>query len=151
MSKHVDAASNPLDQKRELMELLSQETRHKIIQFILGHPAHLMSADELDYMITSRSKKAIEDQLAVLVEEGILAKYHHTPNESVRDYPANFFGPTEYGIAVLGDFGYLDGVPFVRAVYERTRMTDRIERHQTAPRPSLPSAVQDALTHPDDS
>jgi len=151
MSESTGDAANPLDQKRKLMDLLSQETRHKILQFILGHPAHLASADELDYMITSRSKKAIEDQLAVLVTEDILAKYHHAPNEGVRDYPSYFFGPTEYGVEVLGDFGYLDGVPFVRAVYENTRMTDRIERHRTAPRPSLPSAVQQALDVDDSS
>lgn len=137
---------NPLDQQRELMELLSQETRHKLVQFILGHPEHLASADELHYMVADKSKKTVDDQLDNLVDAGVLAEYRHPPNEDKRDLPWQFYGPTEYGIQVLGDFNYLKGVPFARAVYRKTRKTDKIKRHETAPRPSLPDAVQAALS-----
>lgn len=150
MSESTDTeVENPLDQQRELMELLSQETRHKIIQFILGHPEHLVSADELHYMVADRSKKAIDDQLDNLVEADVLGEYRHRPNKDKRDLPWQFYGPTEYGIRVLGDFNYLKGVPFARAVYQKTRKTDRITRHETAPRPSLPEFVQESLSSPD--
>lgn len=148
MAGTPDAAeeeANPLDQQRKLMDLLSQETRHQIIQTILGHPAHLPSADELDYIITDKTKKSITDQLDRLQNENIIAEYPYEPNRSTRGLPWKFYGPTEYGIKVLGQFNYLRGVPMARAVIQKTRMTEKIERHMNAPRPSLPPAVREAL------
>lgn len=141
----VEGEPNPLAKQRELMELLSQETRHLIIQTILGHPEHLPSADELDYIITNKTKKSITDQLDRLQEAGIIAEYSHEPNRSQRGLPWKFYGLTEHGVEVLGQFNYLQGVPMMRAVVKKTRTTDRVERHMAAPRPSLPTAVTEAL------
>lgn len=147
MAGAPDAAEevNPLDKQRELMDLLSQETRHQIIQTILGHPEHLPSADELDYIIADKTKKSITDQLDRLQEEGIIEEYTYDPNRSTRGFPWKFFGLTEYGIQVLGEFNYLRGVPMARAIIQRTRTTEKIERHMDAPRPSLPPTVKEAL------
>lgn len=147
MAETPDAVgdSNPLDQQRELMNLLSQETRHQIIQTILGHPEHLPSADELDYIIADKTKKSITDQLDRLQDEDILDEYTYEPNRSTRGLPWKFYGPTEYGIEILGQFNYLRGVPMVRAVIKKTRTTEKIERHMNAPRPPLPPAVVEAL------
>lgn len=141
----VEDTANPLARQRELMDLLSQETRHQIIQVILGHPAHLPSADELDYIIADKTKKSITDQLTRLQEEGIIEEYTYESNRSTRGLPWKFYGPTEYGIEVLGEFNYLRGVPMARAVIKKTRRTEKINRHMDAPRPSLPTAVRDAL------
>ena len=141
----VKDATNPLDQQRELMDLLSQETRHQIIQVILGHPSHLPSADELDYIIADKTKKSITDQLDRLREAGIIEEYTYESNRSTRGLPWKFYGPTEYGIEVLGEFNYLRGVPMARAVIEKTRTTEKIDRHMEAPRPSLPATVREAL------
>lgn len=141
----VEEAANPLDQQRELMDLLTQETRHQIIQVILGHPAHLPSADELDYIIVDKTKKSITDQLDRLREAGILEEYAYKSNRSTRGLPWKFHGPTEYGIEVLGEFNYLHGVPMTRAVIQKTRTTEKIKRHTDAPRPSLPPSVREAL------
>ena len=145
MREGTAGAVNPLDQKRELMELLSQETRHQIIQTLLGHPKHLASVDELNYMVANKSRKAITDALETLVDAGILDEYRHPPNEKTRDYPWIFYGLTEYGVDVLADFGYLKGLPFARAVYKQTATTERVERHQAAPRPALPDVVREYL------
>ncbi|WP_205628353.1 hypothetical protein [Haloprofundus marisrubri] len=56
-----------------------------------------------------------------------------------------FYGPTEYGIEVLGEFNYLRGVPIARAVIKKTRTTEKIDRHMAAPRPSLPESVRESL------
>lgn len=141
----VEDVTNPLNQQRELMQLLSQETRHQIVQVILGHPSHLPSADELDYIITDKTKKSITDQLDRLQEEGIIEEYTYESNQSTRGLPWKFYGPTEYGISVLGEFNYLRGVPMARAVLKKTRTTEKIDRHLNAPRPSLPEAVREAL------
>jgi predicted transcriptional regulator len=66
--------SGPFEGQRRIFDLLSQETRHLIVQYVLGHPDHLVSLDELDYMIP-KSKAAISDQIDTLVEADILDLY----------------------------------------------------------------------------
>ena len=138
----ADREENPLERQRELMELLSQETRHSIIQALLGHPEALASAGELNHFIPSKSKKTVEEQLGVLVEAGILEVYEYPPNRDRRGLPWKFYGVTEYGVDILGDFNYLEGVPMARAVHQKTRTPEKIERHETAPRPPLPESVR---------
>ena len=134
----------PFAEQQRIRELLSQETRHLILQLILGHPAHLVSLAELDYMIP-KNEAAILDQLKTLREAEILDVYVHEPNRSKRDLPSKFWGPTERGVEVLYEHNFLRGVPIARAVYEETRKSERVERHEGAPRPALPRAVTDAL------
>lgn len=138
----ADHEENPLERQRELMELLSQETRHSIIQALLGHPELLASADEINHFIPSKSKKTVGEQLDVLVEADILSIYEYRPNQETRGLPWKFYGFTEYGAGILGDFNYLKGVPMARAVHQKTRKPAKIERHETAPRPRLPEPVR---------
>ncbi|MFP8890806.1 ArsR family transcriptional regulator [Natrialbaceae archaeon A-CW2] len=135
-------AENPLERQRELMALLSQETRHSIIQALVGHPKILASADEINHFIPSKSKKTVQEQLDVLVEADLLAIYEHPPNKEKRGLPWKFYGFTEYGVDILGDFNYLKGVPVARAVHQKTRKHEKIERHEMAPRPPLPESVR---------
>lgn len=144
-SQPAEEPPNPLDEQRRLMELLGQNTRHLVIKAILGHPQHLASLDELNYMVENKTRKTVGNAADKLVEEGILAIYERPENEDTRGIPYQFFGLTEYGIDVLGDFNYLKGVPLNRALYEKTRKSDKIERHESAPRPDLPDLVQEAL------
>ncbi len=135
---------DPFAEQQRMRELLSQETRHLVLQLILGHPAHLTSLAELDYMIP-KNEAAILDQLETLREAGILAVYEHEPNASTRDLPSKFWGPTEHGVEILYEHNFLRGVPISRAVYEETQKSERVQRHEDAPRPALPKAVTDAL------
>lgn len=50
---------------------------------------------------------------------------------------------------LFGEPVYGFWVPVARSVYRNTRKTDRIERHESAPRPELPTVVRDALTYSD--
>lgn len=135
---------DPFAEQRQMRELLSQETRHLIIQLIFGHPSHLVSLAELDYMIP-KNEAAILDQLERLREAGILDVYVHEPNASTRNLPSKFWGPTERGVEILYEHNFLRGVPIARAVYEETKKSERVLRHEGAPRPALPEAVTDAL------
>ncbi|OAQ52504.1 hypothetical protein HTG_12845 [Natrinema mahii] len=138
----ADREENPLERQRELMALLSQETRHGIVQALLGHPEHLASVDEINHFVPSKSKKTVEEQIDVLVDADILESYEYPPNRDRRGLPWKFYGFTEYGTGVLGDFNYLKGVPMARAVHRKTRTPEKIERHETAPRPPLPAPVR---------
>jgi len=135
---------DPFAEQRRMRELLSQETRHLIVQVILGHPDHLVSLAELDHMIP-KNEAAVLDQLKRLREVGLSEVYTHEPNASTRDLPSKFWGPTERGIEVLYEHNFLRGVPVARAVYEETQKSERVMRHEGAPRPNLPDAVAEAL------
>lgn len=135
----------PFEEQRRMYDLLSQETRHLILQYILGHPTHLPSLDELAHMMP-KNKAAIRDQLQVLAESGIVERYEHPPNEDSRDLPSQFYGLTEHGVRVLDEYNYLRGLPVARAIYANTRLSEKAKRHRDAPRPELPAAVGRVLS-----
>ncbi|WP_273837552.1 hypothetical protein [Halococcus sp. PRR34] len=145
MSETPSATSaSPFEAQREIHELLSQETRHHILQAILGHPTHLMSLTELGYYI-QKSESAILDQLDVLSDRDFIATYVAEENEGKRDQPSKFYGLTERGIEVLDEFKYLRGVPVLRAIHDNTVKPERIQRHEDASRPELPDVVATTL------
>lgn len=139
----------PFEEQRQIYDLLSQETRHLILQFILGHPDHLPSLDEFAYMVP-KNKAAIRDQLAVLSDNDIIDCYQYPPNEGSRDLPSKFYGLTNYGVDILHEYNYLRGLPVARALYDNTRLSEKAQRHRDAPRPELPDTVIDALTIEED-
>lgn len=143
----------PYDAQRTVQRYLSQETRHTILQVILGHPTHLVSVTEFDYYVP-KSRSTISEQLADLADHEIVARYHHEPNADVRDIPADFWGLTELGVSLLDEYRYLRGLPVMRAAHDATHKTDTVERHEDAPRPRLPDAVSEAIEYdepdPDD-
>lgn len=141
----VDDAA-PYETQRAVQRYLSQETRHNILQVILGHPAHLVSVTEFDYYI-SKSRSTISEQLADMARHEILAQYHHEPNAEVRDIPADFWGLTEFGVSLLEEYNYLRGLPIMRAAHDATHKTETVERHENAPRPDLPESVSEALDY----
>ncbi|QLH76226.1 hypothetical protein HZS55_02415 [Halosimplex rubrum] len=135
----------PFEEQRQIYELLSQETRHLVLQYILGHPAHLPSLDEFAYLIP-KNKAAIRDQLQVLEDADVIACYEHPPNERTRGLPSQFYGLTEHGVDVLSEYNYLRGLPVARALYDNTRLSEKVQRHLNAPRPALPPSVGRSLT-----
>lgn len=141
----VDDAA-PYEAQRTVQRYLSQETRHNILQVLLGHPSHLASTTELSYYIP-RSRSAISDQLSDLEAHKIITQYTHEPNEDSRDVPADFWGYTVFGVRLLQEYNYLRGLPIMRAVHDATHKTATVERHEDAPRPSLPDDVRAALEY----
>ena len=141
----VDDAA-PYETQRTVQRYLSQETRHNILQVILGHPAHLVSVTEFDYYI-SKSRSTISEQLENLASHEILRQYHHEPNAGKRDIPADFWGLTAFGIDLLEEYNYLRGLPIMRAAHDATHKTETIKRHEDAPRPDCPTPVSKALEY----
>lgn len=141
----VDDAA-PYEAQRTVQRYLSQATRHNIIQTLLGHPSHLASTTELAYYIP-RSRSAISDQLADLADHEIITQYHHEPNADSRDIPVDFWGFTVFGVSLLKEYKYLRGLPVMRAIHDATHKTETVKRHESAPRPTLPDEVRDALEY----
>jgi len=134
----------PFEAQRAMHELLSQETRHHILQTILGHPAHLASLAELGYY-SQKSESAVLDQLDVLQEHDFLTVYDLPDSQHKRDLPGRFYGLTDRGALTLEKYNYIRGIPLLREVHENTVKTAGIRRHEDAPRPDLPEAVGDVL------
>ncbi|MDL0137903.1 ArsR family transcriptional regulator [Halobacterium salinarum] len=126
-----------------MFKLLSQDTRHLIIEGVLGYPTHPMFADLED--MTGKSQATIKDHLETLTDAGLFARYTYEPSERKRDLSSQFYGFTERGVEVLHDYKYLRGLPVARTLYENTRKTEKIGRHVSVPRPELPDAVAEAL------
>jgi hypothetical protein len=137
---------NPVDEQGETMELLTQPTRHRVLQILLGHPDHLVSKTEFDQYIP-RSKPAIQNAIDELNEEGILRKDRMSapdnPNEE--DYPTVFIGLTPQGVQTLAEYNFLGAVPVLRAVFDRIDKNETQERHLHADRPELPEEVHQML------
>lgn len=136
----------PYETQRTVQRYLSQETRHNILQVILGHPFHLVSVTEFDYYIP-KSRSTISEQLDDLASHEIVTRYHHEPNADVRDIPDGFWSLTELGVNVLAEYNYLRGLPIMRAAHDATHKTETVQRHQKAPRPTLPESVNEALAY----
>ena len=135
---------SPFETQRELHAVFAQETRHRIIQTILGHPASLPSLAELAYY-SQKSESAVLDQLAELEEFGLVATYELEASQRKRNVPGTFYGFTERGVLLLDRFEYLRGAAMLQAVHEQTAKTERIRRHEHAPRPELPESVATML------
>lgn len=138
----------PIEKQRRAHQFLTQETRYHIIQAVLGHPKHLATLDELEYLVP-KNRSTIREHLDRLAEKQVMTKYTYRGDEVDRNDPREFWGFTEYGIALIDEYSYLRYVPVLRALQEQLYFTEKIERHQAAPRPDLPDNVRDALTIPE--
>lgn len=76
--------ADPFAEQQRLFELLSQDTRQLIVQELLGHPAHLMSLAELEYM-TGKNRVTIRNHLDTLRDEDIIARYTSESNKENRE------------------------------------------------------------------
>lgn len=139
-------ADGPGTEQREMMEFLSQETRHSVIMVVLGHPDHLPSHTEIQTMVP-KSTGAVTDAIEALKDRGLLSVYaaEDPDNPNERDYPEVFIGPTERGIRIFHEYNLLRLVPAQRALYDNTRKTETMERHLAAERPPLPEQIEQAL------
>lgn len=137
----------PFEKQRRAHRFITQETRYHIIQAILGHPDHLVTLDELEYLVP-KNRSTIREHLDRLAEKHIVAKQSYDGEGSGQAVPRDFWGFTTYGITLLDEYNYLRYVPVLRALQDNLYLTEKIERHRNAPRPALPDDVANAFTAP---
>lgn len=138
----------PFEQQRRVHQFLTQETRYHVLLTILGHPAHLVTLDEFEYLVP-KNRSTIRDHLDRLREKHIVDKYVYDGEERDPRLPREFWGLTEYGVNLLYEYNYLRYVPVLRALQDHLYLTEKIQRHRDAPRPALPEAVAEAFDTPD--
>lgn len=138
----------PLERQRRAHRFLTQETRYHVLQAILGHPKHLVTLDEFEYLVP-KNRSTIRDHLDRLADKHLIAKYVYDGEDVGPNDPREFWGLTDYGVDLLNEYGYLRYVPVLRALQDTIYLTAKIERHRTAPRPELPGDVADAFAAPE--
>lgn len=137
----------PIEKQRRAQQFLTQETRYAIILATLGHPDHLVTLDELEYLVP-KNRSTIREHLDQLEDKQVMTQYTYDGEEGEVHDPKAFWGFTEYGIILLDEYDYLRYVPIVRALQETLYLTEKIQRHRDAPRPNLPTAVAEAFNAP---
>jgi len=130
----------------ELPALLSQETRNRIVQMVLGHPEHLMSMAEITEMVGVNPSTA-KYQVRNLIDGEILEMYIHRPNRLEQRTPVQFYGFSELGVRILHEHNLLSSLPEMRARYMQIEKSETTLRHERAPRPELPAIVTRALEY----
>ena len=138
----------PIEKQRRAHQFLTREIRYHIIQAVLGHPRHLATLDELEYLVP-KNRSTIREHLDRLADKQVMAKYKYRGDGAARTDPREFWGFTSYGITLLDEYSYLRYVPVLRALQEPLYLTEKIERHRDALRPDLPDDVREALTMPE--
>lgn len=122
-------------QRRELLNLVTQETRFEIIQNIVGHPAQLPTLKELDYFMPGVSKSTIRNHLERLVERGVVEQVELSKDERSRDLPHVFYGLTEIGREILETADLLRAEKSLQETTIKTQLTPGVEKYLNAPRP----------------
>jgi len=131
----TDAIDSTVENKRQRLNVVTQETRFVLIQNILSHPQQLPTLKELDYVNPSKSKSTIREHLEVLIEHGIVAERTLPKDQRKRDLPWRFYGLTDAGRDLLEEMGLLGAEGTLQDMYEMLETTDEIEKYAQAPRP----------------
>ncbi|MFC7164991.1 hypothetical protein [Halospeciosus flavus] len=131
----TDAIDSTVENKRQRLNVVTQETRFVLIQNILSHPQQLPTLKELDYVNPSKSKSTIREHLEVLIEHGIVAERTLPKDQRKRDLPWRFYGLTDAGRELLEEMGLLGAEGTLQDMYEMLETTDEIEKYAQAPRP----------------
>lgn len=96
-----DQEATPFEQQRQAHRFLTQETRYYILLALLGHPYHLASLDEVEYLVP-KNRSTVHDHLGHLQDRDSIDKYEMEGN--AQNEPDEFWGLTELGVEMLHEF-----------------------------------------------
>ncbi len=130
-----DRSTEFVAERRELLNVITQETRFEIIQNIVGHPDQLPTLKELDYFIPGVSKSTIRNHLDQLLESGVVARVELPEDDRSRSLPHVFYGLTKEGREILESADLLRAEKSLQETTMNTRLTEDVERYYNAPRP----------------
>ena len=125
--------SDPFERRRAFHHLITQETRYRILQTIVAHPAHLPSLDELSFEIP-RARSTIFEHLEILIDRDVV-KTVERDGGGGRDTPKVFYGLTATGVDLLEEVGLFQAKETLQRRYNERDKPERIERYEQVPRP----------------
>lgn len=134
-----DSNSNPemqADNIRDLLNLVTQETRYVLIQNIVAHPKEMPSLKELAYANPSKSKSTIRNHLNKLIDANVVEAVQLPSEERQRDLPHRFFRLTENSRDFLERHDLLRAEDTLKEMHSMLEKTDEIQKYMEAPRPT---------------
>lgn len=137
------------DEIRDLLNLVTQETRYVLIQNIVAHPKEMPSLKELAYANPSKSKSTIRNHLDKLIEADVIEAVHLPKDERKRDLPHRFFCLTEGGRDFLERHDLLRAEETLKEMHSMLEKTDEIQKYIEAPRPKTSRNDDDEETSDD--
>jgi len=134
-----DSNSDPetqADNIRDLLNLVTQETRYVLIQNIVAHPKEMPSLKELAYANPSKSKSTVRNHLDKLIEADVVEAVQLPSEERKRDLPHRFFRLTKGSRDFLERHDLLRAEDTLKEMHSMLEKTDEIQKYLEAPRPT---------------
>ena len=122
-------------ERRERLDVITQETRFDIVQNIVAHPFQLPSLKELDTFMGNVQKSTIRNHLDKLQEANVVAQVELPEDERARDLPHVFYGLTQSAYDDLEAVGLVDIENVLQEATLRTDIPQDVEAYMNAPRP----------------
>lgn len=116
------------------LQLTTDPKRSNIIADIVGHPAGMISVEELDYLNPNLSDDAIRRHLHKLMSVGVVEEYSFEPGDRMRDFPYKFYAVSDHA-RELFDRNNLFPEEAWRRQYRAVKKTPRIREVESMPRP----------------
>jgi len=123
------------DKLKDMLHIVTQDTRFQLVQNILAHPESMPTLFELSYANPSKSKSTIRDHLSKLIEYDIVETVELPKEERSRDLPHKFYRVTEDGVRLLEEHGLLKAQETLERLYESLEKSEKVDRYEKAPRP----------------
>ncbi|PGF13817.1 transcriptional regulator [Natrinema sp. CBA1119] len=123
------------DDRREVLNLVTQETRFILIQNIVAHPEGMPSLKEIVYANPSKSKSTIRNHLDKLMDAGIVEGVELPKDERQRDLPYRFYQLTQDGQNLLEKYDLLRAEETLQEMHSMLEKTPQIQKYMDAPRP----------------
>lgn len=133
MSSVSDA--NTAESEREILHVITQETRFTLLQNVLGHPEQLPSFKELAMVNPNKSESTIHTHLKTLRDHGVVEAVELPKGERTRDLPSTFYGLTDDGRAFLERHDVLRAEDTFQTIYEQIDKPEKLLKYENAPRP----------------
>jgi hypothetical protein len=135
MSNPSPAEMFESDANREMLHIITQETRFVLLQNILGHPKQLPSVPELTFLNPDKNEGTVYQHLKRLINIDIVEVHTLPSDQRELDLPFKFYGISEEGKAFLDQYGVFESEETLHDIYARVDKSERMKRLESAPRP----------------
>jgi DNA-binding MarR family transcriptional regulator len=121
---------------RELVHLVTQQTRFTLLNNILQHPEQLQSMYELEQLNPSISDATVYKHIQKLIDAGIVEETALPNDERRQGYPWKFYGVSDEGREFLAEHNLLDAEETLQRIYETiSNKSEKMIKYENAPRP----------------
>jgi DNA-binding PadR family transcriptional regulator len=123
-------------ESRELVHLVTQQTRFVLLNNIPQHPDQLPLMYELEELNPSVSDATVYKHIQKLVDAGIVTEVALDDDQRRQGYPWKFYGLTEEGREFLEEHNLLAAEDTLQQIYDTiTDKPEKMVKYENVPRP----------------